>query len=367
MVGFTIAILLTLAAVSFAASETRLMGISRERLDLEQSSRAAIDLIAEDLKQAGSGIGYRADGTFAGLLLDRFEVNGVTFNPDGGDPTEFNPGEGVGPGARAEIELPLYMEREVLGDTYDSVTTDIGILTANGAYATIQAFNFGGSGVFCRSAETFFRENEIVVLRSQSSLDGFTARIELRGNDPCDTTNGHDCVNGCTTFDYVANPIFVSDPTADQRSYLGGEIAGGVKTIVWFIVADGGGTTLRRAIFDDRFNCDGRNALCGNVVVNNIESMVAQAWTFSRENGVWTNAGQVPIATNDRIRVDVEMVIRGRKAGTRMRMPVALNLLPNGINCIPNNGNCNEPADFGQRTVIRTSVEIKNSGEMSLE
>ena len=367
MVGFTIAILLTLAAVSFAAHETRLMGISRDRLDLAQASRAAIDLLAEDLKQAGAGIGYQADGTFAGLMLGRFTAGGLVWNPDGAAPTLAGAGVGIGPGVTANLALSAVGPRETLGPGYTAITTDIGIMTANGSYATIAEYNPAGAGMYCTSPRTVFQPTEYVVLRTQSSFDAFTASIIPGVNVACNTSNGHNCVNGCTRFTFAPVPMFSTDLGAQNRSYLGGEIAGAAQTIVWFAVATAGRGTLRRAVFNSPAGCAARNGTCGSNVVADVEAMLAQAWTFDPATGLWTRAGQVPIVNGNRIRVDVELVMRSRKSADARTMPVPLNLLPTGANCVPATGPCGEKQDFGQRRVIRTSIEIKNSGLMSLE
>lgn len=368
MVGFTIAVLLTLAAVSFAAHETRLMGISRERLDLAQASRAAIDLLAEDIKQAGAGIGYQADGVFPGLRLDDFVVDSIQFNPDGGPPTPFDPGLSTPPGVRAEMTIGEVGRNEATPAIYTSITTDIGIMTANGSYATIVDYNPAGTGTFCTHPETNFRPNERVVFRSQSSLDAFTAAISTVSTGPCSLDNGHSCARQCTTFTFVPKTIFSTEPVANGYSYLGGEIGGKLKTIVWFMVSDGVRGGLRRAVFDESNTCTNRDASCGNNVVDNVEAFVAQAWTFDRATGTWINAGQTPINSDNRIRVDVELVLRSRKSAARPTFPVPLNLLPGPNNCIPSGaGSCNQPRDYGQRTVIRTSVEVKNSGGMALQ
>ena len=289
LVGFTIAILLTVAAVSFAAHETRLMGISRDRLDLAQSSRAAIDLIAEDLKKAGAGIGYRSDGTFAGLLLDKFTVDGVDFNPDGVTPTPFNPSVGTGPGVSARLTLgEVGFRRTTTGNSYTSITTDVGIVTANGSYATIVRFNpLAQTGAVCTHPETSFRDGEFVIFRSEASLDSMSAVLRPTGVTACASDNGHGCANDCQNFDYVPNGVFRSDPGAINRGYLGGEVAGKLKTIVWFMVGDGVTAQLRRAVFDDENTCVGRNDLCGSNVVSNVEALLAQAWVFDRTSGLW--------------------------------------------------------------------------------
>ena len=373
MVGFTIAILLTLAAVSFAAHETRLMGISRERLDLAQATRAAIDLLAEDLKQAGTGIGYQANGTFAGLMLDRFTINGLSFNENGPGVTPFNPPIGAqGPGVRTDLTLEFAGRNGSTFGSFDSIATDIGIITANGSYATIVEYDApAGGGVargsFCENAETNFRNGEVVVLRSQSSLDGFSGVMTPGVSGPCNAGNGHGCLGGvCTPFDLAPDAFFQTDPNVQNRSFLGGEISGGLKTIVWFSLDNGPTASLRRAVFDDRTGCAIKDGTCGGLVVDNVEAFVAQAWTFSEAVGQWTNAGQEDIANNDRIRVDVELVVRSRKSATRQTTPVALNLLPPPNDCVPA-GACNVAQDWGQRRVIRTSIEIKNSGAVTLQ
>ena len=373
MVGFTIAILLTLAAVSFAAHETRLMGVSRDRLDLAQASRAAIDMVAEDLRMAGAGIGYRSDGEFGGIRLNRFNIGVATFNPNGGPATPYNPGVGTGPGVFADLGLTEKGARGADGPAFASFSTDVAIVSAQGAYATIADYNPAGGGMFCNSPEANFAVGETVILRSQSTFDAFAATITPLAAGVCNLSNGHDCVNGCRAFSFVADTTtFNTDGTASSHSYLGGEISGGVQTVVWFAVDVGSTATLRRMVFQNGVDCDGaggRNNGCGSAVVNDVEAFIVQAWAFDPTAGPlgsWINAGQAPITNRDRVRVDVELVMRSQKSSERQTFPVDLNLLPAPDNCLPIGATCGEPGDFGLRRVLRTSVELKNSGRMQL-
>src|SRR5574339_630921 len=83
MIGVAIALFLTAAAVTFVRHETRLMGVSQDRIDMLQGGRAAIDLIGLDVQQAGQGIGYDEAGNFQGLLLGPFTAGSQNWNSVG--------------------------------------------------------------------------------------------------------------------------------------------------------------------------------------------------------------------------------------------------------------------------------------------
>lgn len=354
MIGVAIALFLTAAAVAFARHETRLMGVSNEQLDLEQSSRSAVDLLASDLRQAGVGIGYDATDTFRGLLLENFDAGGVTWN-DGG--------------ARAQIQLQKSdpVTGANLGPVYNMTTEDIGIVLADGAFATIADYNIAGGGQFCRSPGVDFEPGEVVVFRSEEGLAARSTVINPIGPQPCRFGT---CIDGCVDFTWQLqpNPGFVTSPAAQGENYLGGEIHGGLKTLVWFVdstdpAAPNRGQ-LRRTIFDgDPANdCLARDSNCGAVVAENVETLQVEPWTWDDSTGAWTRlTGAQRVQGRNRVRVDLELVVRSRVAGVRKHEPVQLALAPG--QCVP------EPctADRNQwdqlnRRVYRTSVEIKNSG-----
>ncbi len=349
-IGVFIGVFLTAAAVAFATHETRLMGVSQDQLDLSQSGRAALDLLARDLSSAGSGVGYVLNGAaagFAGLLQGPFEVDGVAFNTNGAVP---NAGTAL---SLSGIGLD---GRE--GSRISVSTVDLGILSAQGSYATIAAYDTAGSGQLCEgpaARRTQFRANELVVFRDSARMAARTARISTGDAVACTQDN---CVFGCIPFTFVDAPDwFATDPEANQVNYLGGEISGGLAAAVWFIADEGGGRgTLRRAVFDANNGCAARDVACGTMVADLAETLQAVAYTWNSVDGRWENSNQQPIRARDRIRVDLELVVRGRGATGRPSEPVPLMLRP-GV-CVPDCGT----SDGAVRRVYRTSVELKNSG-----
>jgi hypothetical protein len=86
------------------------------------------------------------------------------------------------------------------------------------------------------------------------------------------------------------------------------------------------------------------------------ESLRTVVYSWDPDARLWVNSDQAPVDTADRIRVDVELVVRGRSASDRLTEPVPLQLQPG--TCVPDCVN----RDAGVRRVHRTTVEIKNSG-----
>src|SRR5688572_25158030 len=80
LVGSSMGIVVTLAAFAFAQRQTRNMAYVTESVTLSQAGRSVIDMLAEDLRHAGAGVGYRADGTFGGIYTGSFRLGGATFN-----------------------------------------------------------------------------------------------------------------------------------------------------------------------------------------------------------------------------------------------------------------------------------------------
>ena len=77
--------LFTLAvAVQMASDHTAILSQTTSKMDMYQSARTAVELLGEDLRHAGLGVGYRPDGRFAGLMRGSFQVQGgATFTADG--------------------------------------------------------------------------------------------------------------------------------------------------------------------------------------------------------------------------------------------------------------------------------------------
>lgn len=363
VVGVFIAVFLTAAAVAFAAHETRLMGISRDRLDIAQASRASLDLLVSDLAMAGGGVGYFENGNFAGLDTGPFTIGGCNFNANGAA-NNFNPGSPPPAGAFTSIPLTAVGQQGTVGTAYNLPTVDIGIRMADGSYATIADYNAAGAGQYCFDANDRFNSGGLAVMRTGDFLAARTVRITTTNNPV--GCSFHTCVNQCVSF--VFNPVaaFQSSPGVGNITYLGGELQGGYKRVVWFVASDGNVGTLRRAVFDTFPEvCGTRDNNLGGAVADLVETMQVQVYQYVTDTAVfggapaWVNVGQVPINNRFRTRVDLELVMRTRAPLNNQRTPELLRLRAN--TCVPSVGACNALQDYGDRRVYRTSVEVKNA------
>lgn len=357
LVGIFIALFLTAAAVALARHETRLMGVSNEQLELEQSSRSALDLLAFDLRQAGVGVGYDNADQFHGLLLESFTAGGVTWNDDA---------------ASASIQLQKSSPSGgPLGPTYDMPTEDIGIMITEGAFATIADYSDVGGGQYCLSEGVRFEPGEVVVFRSEDGLAARSTVIQPTGAETC---RFGDCVGGCMSFTWSIQPTpaFLSDPSAQTASYLGGEIHGDLKTIVWFVESTDPASLnrgqLRRAMFDGNpaNDCTARDSSCGAIVSDNTETLQIEVWSWDPTLATWQRVtGANRIVGRERVRVDVELVVRSRVPGVRKHEPVTLALAPG--QCVPEPcATSRDDWDQIERRAYRTSIEVKNSGRFAL-
>lgn len=363
IVGVFIAIFLTAAAVAFAAHETRLMGISRDKLDVSQASRAAIDLLVSDLSMAGGGVGFDETGAFQGLNIGPFFVGSCGFNLTGSALT-FAPGTPPPPGSHTPINLRTVGPQGTRPLQYSTRTIDILLRYADGAYATIA--NYGGAGgQFCMSPGTRYGPNELVLLRDETGTRFTGGQITTNnGVVPCIWGN---CVNGCVDFTIAPGSILNSSVTSPGVNYVGGEIAGGYKEVVWFVASDGADGTLRRAVFDQpNPTCTARDNTLGGAVAENVETIQVQLYQFITNPALanppqWVHMGQRGLSGRDRYRtrLDVEVVMRTRRTSDAPKMPIPYMLQANL--CAPNTGACTQPQDFAERRAYRTSVEIRNA------
>ena len=364
VVGVFIAVFLTAAAVAFAAHETRLMGISQDKLDVSQASRASLELLAADLAMAGAGVGHFESGNFAGVQLGPFTVDACAFNASG-SPLVFNPPSPPPQGAYTNVALRAAGPQGTFGAVYTSPTVDIGIRFADGAYATVAQYNSAGGGQFCAGPNIRFQPNEMAVLRTGDGLAAHTVVVNTPNvAGPCAFGQ---CVGGCANFVFNPTTDFQSSSNTLGLEYQGGELQGGYKQIVWFVVGNGTVGTLRRAVFDTSPPvCPGRSNAVGGTVADNVEALEAQMYQYVTDPAVfagapaWVNVGQAGVNTRFRTRVDLEVVIRSSGSVDRMRPPVRLYLRTN--TCVPSIAGCTtNPVDYGDREVFRTSVEIKNA------
>lgn len=385
MVGVVIALFLTAAAVLFVQHETRLMGISQDRLDMIQGSRVALDIISEDLRKAGAGIGYDEQGNFQGLLLGQFNAGNIRWNPDGG-PANPNPSPlPPGPGVFRNVTLQMTDNGSVFaGTTYVTPSMDVGVQFADGAYSTIADWT-NGTMELCRTdddrdgladpiTEQFAGATERAVMRDQSFFSAYV--VELSNIAPIGACTTGECLFGCVSAAWApfpgtpANPTYISGTNANDVGYLGGEVQGNYARVVWFIATDNTNTgILQRVRFDGTNTCAAADTNCGGSVARGVETLQIQVWQWDTLTSSWENVGQGPIDNSNpgqappRLRVDVELIVKAEGTDKRLHPQIPLRLRP-GV-CIPQP--CSNPPaslDFTERRAYRTSVEIKNSGRM---
>lgn len=370
-VGVFIALFLTAAAVAFASHETRLLGYSNEQIDLAQASRAAIDMLSSDLQLAGAGVGYTASGVFAGLVTRDFQV---PSGPSGGPALGFNDAGGMN-----------HLLTLTTATSYTVPTQDLKIRVADGSSSTIAYWN-GNGGEYCMGPGIDIRAGDQVILRESGGIDAMAGTITPGGVVSCSWGK---CIGGCRQFTFIppapsAVLAYRSSDSAPSTPYTGGEIAGNFKEIVWFVEtmkADRNAAQLRRVVFDGTNGCPGTRLDCGeaNSVADYVESLAYQVWEYdtTRTSPDWvalaSNRDLKPNGRGDRLRIDFELVLRSRVADDRQHTPIALRLAPpqHGGLCIPGGGvasvasdpsTCPGAPDTVARKVLRTSVEIMNSG-----
>ncbi len=369
MIGVAIALFLTAAALTFVQHETRLMGVSQDRLGMIQGGRAALDLMADDIRSAGQGIGYDEAGNFGGLLLGQFSAGGQNWNPSGAP----NPNPSASPpglGAYRTISLVNTAGGAPVGAAWNSQVVDIGVVYATGAYRSIADFQ-NTTLEFCARdddndgvGDVGFQDGEVAIMREAPGIAAETIVLSgLSGPAPCSKGSCiYDCISA--TWSLAPTQLFNSGPAAAGVTYFDGEVQGGARTVVWFNAADANGWgTLRRAEFrvpgDD---CAAIDDTCGGAVAEGAESLQIQVWQWNTTPPQWVNVGQGPIDSPGRLRVDVELVVRAEGTDTRAHQVETLRLRSG--QCVPMP--CGPPVDYTERRTYRTSIEIKNSGYMNL-
>lgn len=394
MIGTLIAIFLTAAAVVFASHETKLLGFSTEEVEMQQSARSAMDLLARDVEMAGAGIGYRLNpGTnpeFVGLQTGTFRAldDGLQFNTSG-------PSTPV-TGLREQASSPV---------AYNFATHDLGILFADGERMTIVNAPSGaaGSGFICDAGNLLDpARTYLVTFRTGDLITGITKTMQVSGNAGpgncpagfglCEPAPG----NGCRAMNFATDnfgpgnaPLYQS---ADDGTvgYAQGEVSVGVKQVIWWVARDTAAmdahrANLRRVEIDSAAStCAlGTRQTCGGEVAYNVETLQYQVWRYLpggavgadptgvNNDGRWalvgpgaiiSPAGAVP---RPKLRVDIELVLRSRvpdetpHAGARVTLAGAAGLCLPGGTAMPAGAPC--PGDRVQRRVHRITVDVKNS------
>ena len=334
MVSSAIGLFTLAVAVQMAADHTVVLGQTSDKVDMYQSARTAVDLLAEDLRHAGLGIGYQPDGRFGGLMRGSFVVAGGARFFGGGTTQALSTG---------------------------SINTDdLGIRMATGDLRTIASFS-GTQGQICGGSS--MKVGDTVVMLTRAALHAQT--IELTALNSAACFNGQ-CLTGCQTFTLKIDNSYSSDATASTMNYVGGTMVGDYSEIVWFVVpgADSGGE-LRRAAVTQAEPCTARDETCGGLVAEDVETLQVAVWQWDESLGQWVDQTvAATIGDRRRLRVDVEVVVRGgAHEQDGADRPIVLELDAN--RCV--GGACGSKGDSHRRIAMRTSVEIRNGGRMQIQ
>ncbi|MBK8014483.1 MAG: prepilin-type N-terminal cleavage/methylation domain-containing protein [Deltaproteobacteria bacterium] len=331
IVSMAIGLFVVAAAVSLVTMQTRVQGATTSRIDMNVSANVGINLLKNDIEHAGLGLGYASDGRFPGIRRGTFQVRG-------GAEFESN-------------DFPLS-----LTEGGDRPTDDLGILYTEGDLRTIAHFASSFAEICAGAA---LEAGDTAVLMSQGYVYAHTISITSIGPTTC--TSGQ-CVAGCDAITWTDDPTFVSDDSAPTATYSGGELAARFKEVVWFVTSDADGAgVLRRAAVTENETCAARDETCGALMAHDVETLQVRVLQWSPASKVWEDrTTETTITDRDRIRVDVELVLRSRTPDEREHDPVSLEL-ESGM-CVPDG--CQR--DRYAREAVRLSVEVRNSGRMQM-
>jgi hypothetical protein len=331
MVGTAMGMFVVAAAFTFVVHQNQLLEFTSREIDRDRSGRLALDMLGHDLRHAGVGVGYEADGSFRGIMLGSFTVaGGATFGSD---------------------DHPITL-KTTGAKTYPFFTDDVGMRLANGSHRSIVMFS-DGVGEVCRGGE--FEADDVVLFRSEDGVDARTARLLSIG--AADACSAGTCVNGCDAFTWAADDSFFATPTSADAEYDGGTLAGGYQELVWF-VHEG---NLNRATINSARPCNARDVSCGGTVAGNVETLQMQVWQWDSTAGAWEDRTALhTIDDRRRLRIDIELVVRMDGTKEHLQQTIPLELEPGS--CLPSCG----ARDYVPRRAMRPSVEVRNSGRLQL-
>lgn len=332
MVSMAVGVFVVTAAVAVTTDHSRVLGRASSRLDMHQGARLAIELLSQDVRHAGVGVGYRADGRFAGLSLGNFSVTG---------------------GASFQSN-----DRSVTLEGVARATDDLGIRVAVGDVRTIAAYGASTAEV-CAGAS--YDAGDVVVLTTREGLRARTVKIGPLSASSC--SRGA-CVQGCESFSFTADASYLSDSSAASANYAEGEVAGSFQHLVWFVTPDANGQgVLQRAEVSTARPCSTADESCGGTVAAGVETLQVAFWQWDDLTAQWVDRTTAPdIDGAERVRVDLELVVRALHVDARSgpQEPVTSQL---SSECLP--APCGSK-DTVPRWVTRASVEIRNSGRMTI-
>lgn len=361
MVAVMVSSVVILAGMTFAQQQIRAYSKSEKIMELNQAGRASLDLLVRDLSNAGSGLGHHESGQFIGLDIGAFEPYWI---PPGG----------------AVPSTALFSTNNKWESSWGNVTDadtnpsklmptqtdDIGLLMADGEWVTIVAETTPGAAITVCAPSSVKNQDRVVMhtadgreaasfqVNPTAAAGTAIAQTTCPTGVTCQATASNQCENWAITPVAAGNPFFFeSGPGATSALYDTGWAAGGLRRVVWFVNPNGSNYRSGRLMRLINETCpSGRATNCGQMVADNVETVQMRAYR-------WTATGWTPIVNpadrdrNCRIKVDVEMVVRGRAQDETGKEGMDLVLHTK-----------NWVADDVVRKVYRTSVEIKNSGRM---
>lgn len=331
MISVVVGTFVLAAAIAVTTDHSRVLGRASGRLEMHQGARVAVDLLAQDLRHAGVGVGYRADGSFAGLSMGGFTVQG---------------------GAAFQSN-----DREVTLEGVARRTDDVGIRQAVGDIRTIAAYNDTQAEI-CAGAS--YEAGDVVVLTTREGLRARTVRVGGLSATSC--SRGL-CVGGCEAFSFTADSAYQSDLSAVSADYVEGEVAGTYQHVVWFVTPDANERgLLQRAEVTSERTCANADNTCGGTVTEGVESLQVAVWQWDEVTAGWVDRTDATnIDGSQRIRVDLELVVRAPDDPLGgQQSPVQMQL---DSQCIPSP--CGTE-DAVPRWATRSSVEIRNSSRMMI-
>lgn len=334
MVSVAVGMIVLAAGVRVVADHFMLLRDTTGTADLHRNSREVIEFLSTDLRQAGMGIGYELNGTFAGVERGNFKIGDATFNSD----------------------------NQVVALTDGNVLTDdIGVRLARGDVRSVADYSAGvaGSGQICTSPD--IKSGDSVVLLSREGLQRRSVLLTALGAETCAEDK---CVDGCQGFSFNAGDY--APDSASSANFQGGLMVGDYEHIGWFVTADADGEgELRRIKVGAAGGCAARDNTCGGTIAKGVESVQVKLWQWDDTTTSWSEIGPAdPINTRNRLRFDLEVVSRAPDDPRGVLHERAASELEAGV-CVP------QPCDggklAGRRDVMRTSVEVRNSGRMMIK
>lgn len=328
---------LTVGGLVMTANFNRFSHRHVGELEVQQRLRRMMDLIAEDLHNAGVGVGYTTNGEFSGLMTGGFTLSG------GG----------------------AFQANDRALTTTDGIiyTDDIGLRRALGTRRTV-AFLESGVGQICRGMR--LQADDRVSVTSRSGRSARTLRILSSSDAAC--TRGQ-CVGGCTEITYAPDSAYLSDAGAMTQRFVSGDLFAEYETVVWFLALDGEGfPTLRRVAGKDIETCAAADTTCGGEVAEGVEFLQTALWRLDSTTHEWvTVSADQPIRTYERLKVDLELVARTR-GDPGIGHSVVIRSEINPSLCAPANCGENEAKNTTvPRIALRTSIEVKNSGYLRMQ